>query len=86
MLPPVIAGQQHIENPSSDYLELALPEEERQLVLRLLKAARPSLLATSFTITFQLFARLALPLARGEVSVEQAAQQAQDWLQSYLNQ
>ena len=33
-----------------------------------------------------LFANLTLPLGRGEVDVEQAAQQAQNWLQSYLNE
>ena len=35
---------------------------------------------------FQLFEKLTLPLARGEVAVEQAAQEAQIWLQSYLNE
>ena len=86
LLPPVTAGQEFIENPSSDNLELALPEHERQLVLHLLDTARPSLLATSFVITNELFERLALPLARGEVDVEQAAQQAQNWLKSHLNE
>ena len=86
LLPPVIAGQQFIEKPSSDYLELALPEYERQLVLHLLDTARPSLLATSFVMTNELFDRLVLPLARGEVDVVQAAQQAQNWLKSYLNE
>ena len=86
LLPPVIAGQEFIDNPSSEYLELALPEYERQLVLHLLDTARPSLLATSLVITNELFERLALPLARGEVDVEQAAQQAQNWLKSYLNE
>lgn len=85
-LPPVIAGQQFIQNPSADYLELVLPEYERQLVLNLLDTARPSLLATSFYMTYQLFERMALPLTRGEMGVEQAAQQAQAWLQSYLNE
>ena len=32
-----------------------------------------------------LFNNLTLPLARGEIGVEQAAQQAQNWLESYLN-
>ena len=86
LLPPVTAGQEFIENPSSDNLELALPEHERQLVLHLLDAARPSLLATSLVMTNELFERLALPLARGELDVEQAAQQAQNWLESYMNE
>ena len=86
LLPPVTAGQEFIENPSSDNLELALPEHERQLVLHLLDAARPSLLATSFIMTNQLFQSMVLPLARGEMDVGQAAQEAQNWLQSYLNE
>ena len=86
LLPPVTAGQEFIENPSSDNLELALPEHERQLVLHLLDTARPSLLATSFIMTNQLFQSMVLPLARGEMDVGQAAQEAQNWLQSYLNE
>ncbi len=86
LLPPVTGGQQFIENPTSDYLELALPEHERQLVLHLLDTSRPSLLATSLVMTNELFERLALPLARGELGVEQAAQQAQNWLESYLKE
>ena len=84
--PPAIVGQQFIEKPSMDYLEIVLPEYERQLALHLLATARPSLLATSFSMTYQLFERMTLPLARGEIGVEQAAQQAQDWLKSYLSE
>ena len=86
LLPPVTAGQEFIENPSSDNLELALPEHERQLVLHLLDTARPSLLATSFIMTNQLFQTMVLPLARGEMDVGLAAQEAQKWLQSYLSE
>ena len=85
-LPPVVAGQQHIREPSSDYIQLMLPEYERQLALDLLATARPSLLATSFYMTYQLFEKMILPLARGEMGVEQAAQQAQDWLKSHLSE
>ena len=85
-LPPVVAGQQFIAEPSTDYLELMLPEYERQLALDLLATARPSLLATSFYMTYQLFERLVMPLARGETDVVQAAQQSQDWLKSHLSE
>ena len=85
-LPAATAGLPHIEKPSPDYLDLALPEKERQLVLDLLAAARPSLLATSFLLTHQLFEKLALPLARGDVDVVQAARQGQEWLEKYLNE
>ncbi len=86
LVPPVIAGQQFIEKPTNDYLELMLPEQERGLVLHLLETARPSPLATSFIMTNQLFQSMVLPLARGEMDVGQAAQEAQNWLQSYLNE
>lgn len=85
-LPAVTAGQQYIQTPSADYLELALPEQERQLVLDLLATARPSLLATSYYMVQELFPRLTLPLARGEVDVVQAARQGQEWLESYLDE
>ena len=86
LVPPVIAGQQFIEKPTNGYLELMLPEQERGLVLHLLETARPSPLATSFIMTSQLFQSMVLPLARGEMDVGQAAQEAQNWLQSYLNE
>ena len=86
LMPPVIAGQQHIEKPSTGYLDLMLPPEDRELIFHLLDTARPSHLASSFYMTFELFERLTLPLARGEVDVVQAAQRGQDWLESVLNE
>lgn len=84
LMPPVIAGQQHIENPSTGYLELMLPPEERELVFHLLETGRASLLASSYFMTLELFERLTLPLARGELNVVQAAQRGQDWLDAHL--
>lgn len=86
LLPPVISGQKNIENPQSGNTSLMLPEHDRQLALHVLQTARPSPLGSSFMMLFQLFERLTLPLARGEVAVEQAAQEAQIWLQSYLSE
>lgn len=86
LLPPVIAGQKHIESPSSGYLDLMLPPEDRELVFHLLDTARPSTLASSMEMTLKLFERLTLPLARGELDVVQAAQHGQDWLESTLSQ
>ncbi len=86
LMPPVIAGQQHIEKPSTGYLELMLPPEDRGLVFHLLDTARPSQLASSFSMAIELFERLTLPLARGEMDVVQAAQRGQDWLESNLNE
>ncbi len=86
LMPPVIAGQQYIEKPTTDYLELMLPPQDRELVFHLLDTARASPLASSLVMTIRLFERLTLPLARGEADVVQAAQHGQDWLESYLNQ
>ena len=83
-MPPVIAGQQHIENPSTGYLELMLPPEERELVFHLLETGRASLLGSSYFMTLELFERLTLPLARGELNVVQAAQRGQEWLDAQL--
>ncbi len=86
LLPPVISGQKYIEKPVSDYIQLMLPEYDRQLALHLLQTARPSHLGSSSVMTIQLFEKLTLPLARGEVGLMQAAQEAQNWLQFYLSQ
>ena len=86
LLPPVISGQKYIEKPASGYIELMLPEYDRQLALHLLDTARPSPLASSSVMTIQLFEKLTLPLARGEMGLMQAAQEAQNWLEFYLNQ
>ena len=37
-------------------------------------------------MTIQLFEKLTLPLARGEMGLMQAVQEAQNWLEFYLNQ
>ncbi len=86
LLPPVISGQKYIETPQSDHINLMLPEYDRQLALHALETARPSPLASSSMMLYQLFEKLSLPLARGEMAVEQAAQEAQLWLQSYVNE
>ena len=86
LLPPVISGQKYIEKPASGYIELMLPEYDRQLALHLLDTARPSPLASSSVMTIQLFEKLTLPLARGEMGLMQAVQEAQNWLEFYLNQ
>ena len=86
LLPPVISGQEYIETPQSDHINLMLPEYDRQLAFHVLETARPSPLGSSSMMLLQLFEKLSLPLARGEKVVEQAAQEAQLWLQSYVNE
>ncbi len=86
LLPPVISGQEYIENPQSGFTNLMLPEHDRQLAKHVLQTARPSPLGSSSMMLFRLFELLSLPLARGEAAVEQAAEEAQNWLQSYLSE
>ena len=86
-LPTVKASLQHITTPGSrDHINLLFLEQDREIILNVLKTAQPSYLASSNVINSWLFENLTLPLARGEIGVEQAAQQAQNWLQSYLNE
>lgn len=85
-IPSVTAGLQFIEKPDADHTNLYFPEDVRQRVLRALQTAKASHLASSDGMSNGLFDNLTWPLARGELSVEQAAQQAQNWLQSYLNE
>ena len=86
LLPSVISGQKLIESPQSSHINLLLPEHDQQLALHVLQTARPSPLSSSYMMLIQLFEKLSLPLARGEMGVEQAAQEAQNWLQFYLSQ
>ena len=86
LLPPVISGQEYIEKPQFGFTNLMLPEHDRQLAFHVLETARPSPLASSAMALFHLFEKLSLPLARGEMAVEQAAQEAQNWLQAYVNE
>lgn len=86
LLPSVISGQKYIENPQSGNTNLMLPEHDRQLAFHVLQTGRPSPLGSSFMMLSQLFEKLTLPLARGEMDVEQAAQEAQNWLHAYVNE
>ncbi len=86
-LPTVKAGLEHITSPGSrEHLDLLFLEHQREVVLNILDSAHPSHFASSNAINSWVFSNLTLPLARGEVGVEQAAQQAQDWLESYVKE
>ena len=56
----------------------------RQTALESLPHAKASQAASSSQISYHLFYQVTLPLARGEVVVEQAIDRAVIWLQSYL--
>ncbi len=86
-LPTVKSSLEHISSPGSrEHLDLLFLEHQREVVLDILSTAHPSYVASSNAINSWLFRNLTLPLARGEISVEQAAQQAQSWLQTHLNE
>ncbi len=86
-LPTVKTSLEHITTPGSrDHLNILFLEHQREVVLDILNNARPSWIASSNAINSWLLNNLTLPLARGEVTVEQAARQAQNWLQSYISE
>ena len=84
VLPAVTAGWQYLEKPDTDHFDLIFPESMRETALQSLPNAKASYAASSSAISYHLFHQVTLPLARGEVVVEQAIDQASNWLKSYL--
>ena len=85
-LPTVKSSMQHIASPSRDHIDLVFQEEQRDIILNALTHGQPSFLASSTFMNDWLFANLTLPLARGDMDVTRAAQQAQQRLEAYLNE
>ena len=86
VLPAVTAGWQYIENPDTDHFDLILPRPSQETAVHALAHAKASYAASSSAMSYHLFQQVTLPLARGEVGVEQAIDQAVAWLQSYLTE
>ena len=86
VLPAVTAGWQYIEKPDTDHFDLILPKSIQETALHGLANAKASYAASSSGISYWLFHQVTLPLARGEVVVEQAIDQATNWLRNYLTQ
>ncbi len=86
VLPAVTAGWQYIENPDTDHFDLIFPEANQEVAVYALENAKASYAASSSAISYHLFQQVTLPLARGEVGVEQAIDQAVAWLQSYVTE
>lgn len=84
VLPAVTAGWQFLEKPDTGHFDLIFPEAMRDTALESLSHAKASHAASSTQISYHLFYQVTLPLARGEIVVEQAVDQAVVWLQSYL--
>lgn len=84
VLPAVTAGWQYLEQPDTDHFDLILPKPMQAAALEGLAHGKASYAASSPMIPYHLFHQVTLPLARGEVVIEQAIDQAANWLQSYL--
>lgn len=84
VLPAVTAGWQYLEKPDTGHFDLIFPEAMRETARESLPNAKASFAASSSAISYHLFHQVTLPLARGEIVVEQAIDQAVIWLQSYL--
>ena len=85
VLPATTAGWQFIKKPDRDHFNLVFPEPIQDTLLHALNNAKASHVASSTGLSQALFNIVTYRLARGEVSVEQAIEQAQNWLQSYIN-
>ena len=84
LVPAVYEAQGYIAKPDGKHMSLILDPVARDVLLDLLLHSVPSHLATATQLSWQLFSRLTLPLARGQVSVEEAAQNAQAAIEEYL--
>ncbi len=84
VLPAVTAGWQYLEKPDTGHFDLIFPESMRETALQSLTNAIASYAASSSSISYHLFQQVTLPLARGEIVIEQAINQAVNWLRSYL--
>ncbi len=84
LVPAVAEAQGYVANPSGKHMSLLLDPVARDVLLDLLLHSVPSHLATATQLSWQLFSRLTLPLARGQVSVEEAAQNAAAAIEDYL--
>lgn len=85
-LPAVQAGWQYIQKPDREHFDLVLPEPTRETALQALDDAIASHVASSPSLTQGLFNIITYRLARGEVGIEQALDEAAGWLQRYINE
>jgi len=84
VLPAVTAGWQYLEKPDTDHFDLIFSDMMREAALHSLPNAKASFAASSTWLTSRLFQQVTLPLARGEIAIEQAIDQATMVCQSYL--
>lgn len=84
-MPATIAGWQFIRRPDRDHFDLVFPESTQDALLHALENAKASHVASSPSLSQGLFNIVTYRLARDEVGIEQAIEQARNWMQSYVN-
>ena len=84
LVPAVAEAQGFIAKPTGQHSSLLLEPAARDVLLDLLVHSVPSHLATGTVLSWQFFSNLTLPLARGQISVEEAAQNTQAAIEEYL--
>ena len=85
-LPAATAGWKFIKSPDRDHFDLVFPESTQDTVLQALANAKASHVASSPAMTNALFNIVTYRLARDEVGIEQAIEQATNWLRSYVSE
>ncbi len=85
VMPATTAGWQFIKRPDRDHFNLIFPESTQDVLLDALHNAKASHIASSPGLSQGLFNIVTYRLARGEVGIEQAIEQAKNWLQNYVN-
>ena len=84
VLPAASAGWQFIQRPDREHFNLVFPESTQDTLAYALAHAKASYVASSPGLSQALFNIVTYRLARGEVSIEQAIEQAANWLERWL--
>ncbi len=84
LVPAVTEAQGYVAKPDGRHMSLLLDPVARDVLLELMVDSVPSHLATATQLSWQFFSNLTLPVARGDVSIEEAAQNAHDAVEAYL--
>lgn len=86
VLPATTAGWKYVERPDGDHFDLVFPEPVKATALASMARAKASHAASGWKINQWLHHNVTYPLAREEVTIEQAIQKATNWLRSYVLQ
>ncbi len=86
VLPTTNEGWDFVERPDGEHFDLVFPQPVKETALESMTRAKASHVASGWKITRWVQENVTLPLAREEVTIEQAIQQAKHWLQSYVYQ